>query len=435
VALSAALANGRYETDGWRVRKDGTLFWANVVIDPIYDEAGIHIGFAKITRDMSERRRVEAELDEARSSLLQSQKLQALGELTGGIAHDFNNLMTVVAGSTELLLKQPDLPEAKRRRYLEAIAATASRASTLTGHLLAFSRKRALRPEVIDLNVRLDALQEVMARTLGSGITVQVRSESDARIEVDVAELETAILNAAVNARDAMPDGGTLRLTTKSCLREHQVMLALEISDSGTGMPPDVLDRVFEPFFTTKPVGSGTGLGLSQIHGFAAQAGGSAEVESTVGEGTVVRILLPRVVSALTPPKLDVQLSEIPRGLRVLLAEDNLQVLQFATDLLTDIGCRVFAASDAHEAGILLQAEPVDLVFSDVVMPGMSGVDFARKLRLDRPELPVLLASGHSAQIVGASAAEFHLLAKPYGAGSLSMAISKVLADKRAEQF
>jgi PAS domain S-box-containing protein len=431
-ALETSLRSGKYETEAWRVRKDGSLFWASVVIDPIFNEAGEHIGFAKITRDMSERKRVEEELEEARTALLQSQKLQALGELTGGIAHDFNNLMTVVQGSTELLLTQPDLPEEKRRRYLESIAATAKRATTLTSHLLAFSRKRALRPEVVDLNVRLDAFQEVLSRTLGSRIKVVTElNAEDARVELDLTELETAVLNAAVNSRDAMPDGGRLTIASKPWQEDGRDLIALEITDTGTGMAPDLVERVFEPFFTTKPVGQGTGLGLSQIHGFAAQAGGRAELSSSPGEGTTVRILLPRSAKAFSASSDDQILTTIPAGLRVLLVEDNHHVLQFAEHVLRDLGCEVIPASDAQEANALLDSCVVDLVFSDVVMPGMSGVDFARKLREDRPDLPVLLASGYSEQTVGHAAAEFNLLSKPYGAGSLSNAISELLRHKR----
>ena len=215
-ALETALRKGKYEREAWRVRKDGTPFWASVVIDPIFDETGEHIGFAKITRDITERKKAQEELEETRAALVQSQKLQALGELTGGIAHDFNNLMTVIAGSADFLLRKPDLPEEKRSQYLEAIVETADRATTLTNHLLAFGRRQPIKPEVIDLNVRLDAIAEVLSRTLGSSDPGRARSSAPApcRVEVDVAQLETAILNAAVNARDAMPDGGTLTLST-----------------------------------------------------------------------------------------------------------------------------------------------------------------------------------------------------------------------------
>jgi len=214
-ALATALRDGKYEREAWRMRKDGTLFWASVVLDPIFDESGRHVGFAKVTRDITDRKRAQEELEETRTALVQSQKLQALGELTGGIAHDFNNLMTVVAGSADFLLRKPDLPDEKRKQYLKAITDTAERATTLTNHLPAFGRRQAIKPQVLDLNVRLDALAEVLSRTLGSTIHVELDlAPGLPSIEVDAAQLETAILNAAVNARDAMPDGGRLTLAT-----------------------------------------------------------------------------------------------------------------------------------------------------------------------------------------------------------------------------
>ena len=276
-ALATALREGKYENEAWRVRKDGTRFWASVVIDPIYDDTGTLTGFAKITRDITEKKRAAEELEEARNALFQSQKLQALGELTGGIAHDFNNLITVVRGSAEML-KRGDLSEAKRDRYLDAIIETAERATSLTSHLLAFGRRQALKPEVIDLNRRLDALADVLERMLGSRIEVKLDLAADLwRVEVDPAQLESALLNAAINARDAMPHGGRLTLSTTNVQDAGEICIG--IADTGEGMPPDVLSRAFEPFFTTKSVGKGTGLGLSQIHGFAAQTGGRAEIE------------------------------------------------------------------------------------------------------------------------------------------------------------
>jgi PAS domain S-box-containing protein len=214
-ALETALREGKYEREALRVRKDGSLFWASVLIDPIFDEDGNHVGFAKVTRDVTDRKRAEEQLEEARATAAQAKKLQALGELTGGIAHDFNNLLTVIAGSTDILLKRFDMPEDKRRRYLESIAETTKRAATLTSHLLAFGRRQPLRVEVIDLHVRIDALAEMLARTLGSRIAVKLDlGAGNARVEVDPAELETAILNATINARDAMPAGGTLSIST-----------------------------------------------------------------------------------------------------------------------------------------------------------------------------------------------------------------------------
>ena len=245
-ALRIAAAEGRFEAEGWRVRKDGTRFWVNAVLDPIVNTEGELVGYAKITRDITERKKVQDELEDTRAALIQSQKLQALGELTGGIAHDFNNLMTVIAGSADFLLRKPDLPDAKRKQYLEAITETADRATTLTSHLLAFGRRQAIKPEVLDLNVRLDAVADVLSRTLGDSIAIELELDPGAsRVEVDAAQLETAILNAAVNARDAMPEGGKLTLSTRSLHENGSDFVVLGIRDTGFGMPRDIAARAF----------------------------------------------------------------------------------------------------------------------------------------------------------------------------------------------
>ena len=428
-ALETALREGKYEREAHRVRKDGSLFWASVVLDPIFDETGKHIGFAKITRDVTERKKAEEQLEEARTALVQSQKLQALGELTGGIAHDFNNLMTVVAGSADFLLRKPDLPLEKRRQYLEAIAETANRATTLTNHLLAFGRRQPIKPEVLDLNVRLDALAEVLSRTLGSTVHVELDlAPSSCRVEIDSAQLETAILNAAVNARDAMPDGGTLTLSTRPVHEKGADFVALSVRDTGTGMPPEVIERAFEPFFTTKDVGKGTGLGLSQIHGFAAQAGGRAEITSKMGGGTIVTFILPATNKELAAAVKGETMLELPVGLCVLLVEDNPQVREFAEGLLVDLGCKVVAAETGDQALAHLESGGIDLVLSDVVMPGMSGVELARHVLEDHPGVPVLLATGYSDELLKRGT-EFAVLGKPFGAADLSKAMSALLAE------
>jgi len=430
-ALAASLAEGRFEAEGWRVRKDGSRFYVNAVLDPIYDPDGNHIGFAKITRDLTERKMAQEELDETRAALVQSQKLQALGELTGGIAHDFNNLMTVVAGSADFLLRKPDLAFEKRKQYLEAISETAARATTLTNHLLAFGRRQPIKPEVVDLSVRLDAISEVLSRTLGSTIHVQLDPcDAIGRVEVDVAQLETAILNAAVNARDAMPDGGTLTLSTRNLSEANEDYVALSIGDTGSGMPADIVERAFEPFFTTKEIGKGTGLGLSQIHGFAAQAGGRAEIHSKEGEGTTITLILPRTDKKLARAPKTASMSKLPDDLRVLLVEDNPQVREFAEGLLVDLGCSVVSAENGEEALNQLAADGIDLVLSDVVMPGMSGVELAHKIQDMHPAVPVLLATGYSDEIVKRGS-EFSVLLKPFGAADLSKAMAAVLNGNR----
>ncbi|HEY0012755.1 MAG TPA: PAS domain S-box protein [Allosphingosinicella sp.] len=429
-ALATALAEGKYEKEAWRVRADGTRFWAHVVIDPIRDERGELIGFAKITRDATERRNAQIELEEARAALFQAQKLQALGELTGGIAHDFNNLMTVIRGSADLL-RRTDLADEKRARYLEAIVETADRAAALTGQLLAFSRRQRLKPEVIDLNLRLDAFGEMLERTLGGQVDVTLDLAPGLwTTEVDPTQLETALLNAAINARDAMPDGGTLSLRTCNVHEKNGDFVVVELADTGTGMPDEVLNRAYEPFFTTKPVGKGTGLGLSQIHGFAAQSGGRSELSSTSGEGTVLRLFLPRANKEAAPPAKAAPAARRGDGKTVLLVEDNDHVRAFAEHLLGDLGYEVLSAASGEAALEILEGRGVDIVFSDIVMPEMSGLDLARRLAQRRPDLPVVLATGYSEETVRGDAAAFEILSKPYGADTLGQALARALAGE-----
>lgn len=429
-ALETAAREGRFEAEGWRIRKDGARFWAHVVIDPIKDDEGTLIGFAKITRDISERKRAQDELESTREALAQSQKLQALGELTGGIAHDFNNLMTVIAGASDFLLKHPELPQEKQRRYLEAIVDTTERATSLTNHLLAFGRRQPITPVVLDLGVRLDAFAEMISRMLGSPIEVRLDlNTDDARAEVDAAQLETALLNAALNARDAMPSGGRLIIALNDFELDSGPGLAISLTDTGEGIPEDAKCRVFEPFFTTKEVGKGTGLGLSQIHGFAEQAGGRSEIQSREGEGTTLTIILPRSDKPLGEVTAEPPTSTVPSGLRVLLVEDNNHVRNFAAELLADLNCEVVAAESGAKALELAHSVQFDIVFSDVVMPGMTGVELAERIAASRPELPVLLATGHSEHLATIGGAEFTVVVKPYNATSLGRAISSLVGQ------
>ena len=427
-ALQTALDEGIYEREARRVRKDGSLFWASVVIDPIFDDNNVHVGFAKITRDITERKERELELEQAREAIAQSQKLQTLGEFTGGIAHDFNNLMTVIVGSSDFLLKNPKLSIEKQRKYLESIAQTADRATSLTSHLLAFARRQSLSPEVVDLNIRLDAFGEMVSRLLGSRVGVTIETGADEPVvEVDSAQLDTALLNVAVNARDAMPNGGKLHLATSNCELNNKPSICLTIEDTGTGISPEDLKRVFEPFFTTKPTGKGTGLGLSQLHGFAAQAGGETEIESELGKGTRVRIKLPRteksVVAAIAPTLV----SQLPDNLRVLVVEDNQHVREFASKLLADLGCQVDEVIDGIEALALLRSKEYDFIFSDVMMPNLGGLELVAAMREERLTTPLILTSGYSDELVGALPTETVYVRKPYDVTSLREAVVEVL--------
>jgi PAS domain S-box-containing protein len=425
-ALETAAREGRFEAEGERLRKDGTRFWVNAVIDPIRDEAGNLLGFAKVTRDITERRAAQAQLEQARAELFQAQKLQALGELTGGIAHDFNNLLTVIRGSAELL-RTAGLSEEKRRHYLDAIIGTADRATTLTSHLLAFGRRQPLKPEVVDLNLRLDAFIDMVSRTIGSQIEIILEPVPDLwPVEVDATHLEAALLNAAINARDAMPGGGRLTIAAYNAPAggDGADMVCVSLTDTGEGIAKETLERVFDPFFTTKPVGKGTGLGLSQIHGFAAQSGGRAEIESTLGEGTILRLFLPRAAGAVVEADQTEAGVEKGGGATVLLVEDNDRVREFAESLLAHLDYKVVSAPSGEAALQALASQGVDLLFTDVMMPGMTGVELAERARKLLPDLPVLLASGYCEEMAGGDTRAFRTLAKPYGAATLGTALA-----------
>ncbi|MFC4593703.1 hybrid sensor histidine kinase/response regulator [Sphingobium tyrosinilyticum] len=428
MALAASLRDGKFEAEAQRVRKDGSLFWAHVLIDPIYNEAGEHVGFAKITRDISEKRQAEHDLRQTQEALLQSQKLQALGELAGGIAHDFNNLMTVLSGSADLMLRQPDMPVEKRSRYLSVMLETAERATSLTSQLLAFARRQPLEPEVLDLSVRLDAMGEMLQRTLGSRYEVELDlAPALWNVEIDPTGLEAALLNAVLNARDAMQNGGRITISTANAPRPEGDGVILAIADTGEGIPPETLKRVFEPFYTTKAVGKGTGLGLSQIHGYAVQSGGTARIVSEVGKGARVELWLPRTrKERQTDSAVPEEITRFP-GLKVLVVEDSEHVRYFARQLLGELGCGVIEASNGNEALEQLKAHDVDLVFSDIVMPGMSGLDLAKKIRETYTDIPVLLASGYSSkQFIPQNEREFPILRKPYKLETLTAGIGQL---------
>jgi len=341
--------------------------------------------------------------------------------------------MTVILGSADFLRRRPKLGPEKRQQYLDAIFETGTRATQLTDQLLAFGRRRPLRTEVIDVNSCIDALSQMFSRTLGSKIELNLDLDQNAgRVEVDIAQFEASILNAVVNARDAMPSGGKLTIATSvepPPQAQGDDFVRIDIIDCGLGMPERVLERAFDPFFTTKGVGEGTGLGLSQIHGFAAQAGGRAELKSAEGEGTTVSIILPRSAANLTETdEADAQ-RELPAGTMVLLVEDNPQVCAFAEDLLHDLGCKVVSAASGEEALARLAENKVDIVLTDIVMPDTGGIELAERIRKIRPQLPIVLATGYSEQ-VSQTQLRWPLVLKPYSAKDLGTALAKALADE-----
>ncbi len=434
-ALAIAARDGKFENEAIRVRKDGSLFWANVLIDPIYDETGALTGFAKITRDVSERRRAQEQIDAGKEALAQSQKLEAIGRLTGGVAHDFNNLLTVIRGSAELL-QRPGLTEEKRLRYLAAISETADRAAVLTGQLLAFARQQPLRPQRFDVALRLDGMEHIITTTIGSPIDYRIEvADGGGSIEADPSQFETAILNMVVNARDAMPTGGALTIGIecvghKPSIRHHAqadgAFVRVWVRDSGTGIAADKLPRIFEPFFTTKDVNKGTGLGLSQVYGFAKQSGGDIAVASEPGSGTTFSLYLPQAgagAEQLIVPRRPID--PTPSKHRILLVEDNETVGRFALSALTELGQDVvWAHNGAAAVEQLEQGELFDFVFSDVVMPGMSGIELAQTIRARWPALPVILTSGYSHVLAEAGSKEFELVHKPYSMESLAALLS-----------
>jgi PAS domain S-box-containing protein len=426
-ALATALAEGKYESEAWRLRKDGTRFRAGVVIDPIYDEDGSLVGFAKITRDLTERWKAQQEMQAAREALAQAQKMEAVGRLTGGVAHDFNNLLTVIRASADLL-SHGDLPEEKRQRYVHAIADTAERAAQLTGQLLAFARRQPLKPERFDVAARLGGMGQIIHTTVGSPVQVSYLIEPDVgMVNADPNQFETAILNMVINARDAMPTGGTLRIVAKRvksipAVRGHAAakgsFVAVSIEDSGTGIDKETLKRIFEPFFTTKEVNKGTGLGLSQVYGFAKQSGGEVAVASQFGKGSQFTLYLPRLNEVVEQEE-GATRPQLPKALQprsVLLVEDNETVGSFAQNLLHELGHDVTWATDADDALRILDEQRgiFDLVFTDVVMPGMNGVGLAHEVRRRWPDLPIVLTSGYSHVLAEEGSHGFPLLQKPY---------------------
>jgi PAS domain S-box-containing protein len=429
-ALETARKTGRYEAEGWRMRKDGTRFWASVVIDAIKDEDGTLIGFAKITRDMSEKREAQLRLEESREQLFRSQKMEALGQLTGGLAHDFNNLLTAIMGASELALRNLDNPD-KLRRMLDGVRNSAQRGGSLTKQLLAFARAQQLEIKQIDLRDFFSEVTTLLRPSLRSNIEVVTElSDQLWPVDADAGALELSVLNLAFNARDAMKDGGKLRISAHNVVLKGEPEglkgehVAIKISDSGTGMSAEVMDRVFEPFFTTKSFGEGTGLGLSQVFGFAKQIGGAVAVESRPGKGATFTLYLPASHGAAVG---ETEAQQIRGFGRVLVVEDDTLVAELAAGMLSELGFETTVAHSAKEAlEQLASGDKPKLVFTDIVMPGgISGIELARKVRDRFPELPILLTTGYSEQVAGAHG--FPVLQKPYEMDSLASALGNVL--------
>jgi PAS domain S-box-containing protein len=429
-ALETARETGRYEAEGWRVRKDGSRFWASVIIDAIHDEKGELIGFAKITRDMTEKRAAQQQLEESREQLFRSQKMEALGQLTGGLAHDFNNLLTAILSACELAARSSDKPE-KLKRMLDGIRNSAQRGAGLTKQLLAFARAQQLEIKQIDLKAFFADVSTLLRPSLRSNIEVVTElPDSLWPVDADAGALELALLNLAFNARDAMKDGGELKISAKNVvlngrpddLRGEHV--ALTVTDTGSGIAPDVMERVFEPFFTTKGFGEGTGLGLSQVFGFAKQIGGAITVESKPNQGATFTLYLP--VSRGADAAETRARTGAPLG-RALIVEDDAFIAELAAGMLGELGFECTITHSATEAlEKLAGGDKPTLIFSDIIMPGgISGIELVQKVRDRFPELPVLLTTGYSQEVAGSHG--FPVLQKPYEMEALASALTNLL--------
>ncbi|WP_018259506.1 hybrid sensor histidine kinase/response regulator [Methylobacterium sp. WSM2598] len=407
-------------------RKNGSSFWNALFVSPVYNDAGDLVYFFGSQLDVSRRR-------DAEDALRQAQNMEALGQLTGGIAHDFNNLLQVVVGYADILqagLAHPRPDPGRLLRAAENIRGAADRATTLTQQLLAFARKQRLEGRTVNLNGLVEGMRDLANRTLGDAVTVVTELAPDLRnARLDPTQTEVALLNVLINARDAMPSGGTVTIRTENReigpdeigpgLPPAGRFVAISITDTGTGMPPEVLARVTEPFFTTKEEGRGTGLGLSMVYGFAKQSGGTLQIESRVGEGTRVRLMFPAAGEDERPAPVRLRGTERPGTETILIVDDRQDVAELARTILQDFGYTVLTAANGREALDVLDGHRrVDLLFSDLIMPGgMNGVVLAREARRRQPRLKVLLTTGYaeaSLERTDVGGSEFEVINKPY---------------------
>jgi PAS domain S-box-containing protein len=439
--LALATQNGKHEIESWRVRKDGTTFWASIVIAAIRDQAGELLGFAKITRDLTERRNAE-------ERLRQAQKMEAIGQLTGGVAHDFNNLLTVISGNLETILRRLPDQAADLRRPANAALHGAMRAAVLTQRLLAFARRQALEPKSLSINELVTGMSEMLRRTLGENIRVEtVLGAGLWPAFVDANQLENAVLNLAINARDAMPDGGKLTIETGNVYFDDDYAAAADVpagqyvglfvSDTGIGMTAETRSKAFDPFFTTKEIGQGTGLGLSQVYGFIRQSGGHVKIYSEVGSGTTLKVYLPRHHATAATAEDQMAAAPIPRANdeTILVAEDDPDVRNFTVEMLHELGYRIIEAPDGPAALRLLDANrDIVLLFTDVGLPGgMNGRQLADEAKRRRPDLRVLFTSGYARNAIvhhGRLDPGVELLVKPFTFAGLAAKIRRVLDEK-----
>ena len=440
IALETAEREGRFEAEGWRVRKDGSRFWASVIIDPIRNDEGELIGFAKVTRDLSEKRAIEEQLR-------QSQKMEAVGQLTGGLAHDFNNLLTGISGSLEMMrMRIAQGRMADFERYSLAAQGAVKRAAALTHRLLAFARRQTLDPKPTNANRLLSSLEELIRRTVGLDIAVEIVGASGLwPTLVDPNQLENAVLNLCINARDAMPDGGKLTIETANkwmderAARRHDLQIGQYVSicvtDTGVGMTPEVAAKAFEPFFTTNPSGEGTGLGLSMIYGFARQSGGQVRIYSEVGEGTTMCIYLPRHTEDAAPDEEAENVSsldQVGEGEVVLVIDDEPTIRMLVAEVLADSGYAVIEAVDGPAGLKVLESNArIDLLITDVGLPGgINGRQVADAARVQRPNLKVLFITGFAENaVLGQTRLEsgMFVMTKPFQMDAFAQRIREII--------
>ncbi len=437
-ALQIAVDDGRFEAQGWRIRKDGSRFWASVVIQPLRCEDGRLRGFAKITQDITEKHDAEIALKQIQEQRGHAQRMEVLGELTGGVAHDFNNLLMVIGGFSQTLKKAVS-EDARAKRAAEAIEAAVERGQSLTRQLLTFSRRQTLNPVVTIIGDRIKDFAKIVEGSAAAPLKLVTQVPAGIwPVKADVSEFELALLNVAINARDAMPGGGLITLTAENVHLHHNDgiaqlegdFVALTIADNGSGIAKENLPKIFDPFFTTKGSGKGSGLGLSQVHGFAHQSGGTVTIESELGRGTRVTLYLPRAKNE--PGQTSNSDATRYKGSgKALLVDDNRDVLEVSTLYLQELGYQVDAMDNAQAALTAINRENYSVVVSDIVMAGMNGIDLAEAIRQRHPDMPIVLVTGYN-KVAASIGEQFVLVRKPYNLQDLRKAIARAFLPRVA---
>ncbi len=448
-ALATAIREGRFEKEGWRVRKNGERFWANVIIDAIREGEGEGegkgevIGFAKITRDITEQREARAALDRAREALFQSQKMEAIGQLTGGIAHDFNNLLTAIIGSLEIASRR--VSDKSVMRLIDNALRGAQRGAALTQRMLVFARRQKLDVQPVDIPSLVRGMSDMLERSLGPSVLIETRFPLRLQwVKTDPNQLEMAVLNLIVNARDAMPEGGPIVVAARpETLAAGQGLLGpgsyvcLSVTDTGEGMDEETLSKAMDPFFTTKQVGKGTGLGLPMVHGLAQELGGELVLKSRKGQGTTAELWLP--IAEKSPVGAAETKAPAPSGngllsLTALVVDDDPLVLTNMAAMLDDLGHTVFEATSAREALAILRREnAIQLVLTDQAMPQMTGLQLIEEIKIGWPNLPVILATGFAELPLSTDPLQI-TLAKPFLQYDLAQAVKAALADPKGRR-